>query len=186
MVIDLPEPLRKINTTDINNRDDNSVNENSLQFSVYGSIIPEVRIPEIVERYAGQSYKGSTHVREPYPNISVNFTIDNKFNNYWVIHKWLDILNNDKESVFDSDNISETPNIALAERNKTKSPVPPTLYQANITIYGKDEFDKNVIKFVYTNAFPVGLGKIDYNYRTENELETTFEFAFSQLLIDLI
>jgi len=30
------------------------------------------------------------------------------------------------------------------------------------------------------------LGGIDYNYRTSGEIETTFEFAFSQLKIELL
>ena len=56
----------------------------------------------------------------------------------------------------------------------------------DMTLYAKDEFDKNKVKFTYKNAFPVSLGQIDYNYRTEDEIETSFEFAFSQLLVELL
>ena len=42
------------------------------------------------------------------------------------------------------------------------------------------------ILFTYKNAFPVSLGAINYNYRTEGEVETTFEFAFSQLMVELL
>ena len=70
--------------------------------------------------------------------------------------------------------------------NKERSSNPPDLYMADMTLYAKDEFDKNVAKFLYKNAFPVSLGQINYNYRTEGEIETTFEFAFSQLLVELL
>jgi hypothetical protein len=184
MVINLPGPLKGINTTDLSVHTDNKINENSLQFSVYGAVIPNIAVPEITEQYAGQSFKISSHTRPPYENVSVNFTVDSRFNNYWVLYKWLDLLNNDKRSVFDSDDLSKTP--ATSNRNKVKSPNPTSLYQADITLYAKDEYDKNIVKFVYTNAFPVNLGGINFNYRTEGEIETTFEFAFSQLLVELL
>lgn len=186
MVINLPDPLKGINTTDLSVHTDNKINENSLQFSVYGAVIPNIAVPEITEQYAGQSFKISSHTRPPYENVSVNFTVDSRFNNYWVLYKWLDLLNNDKRSVFDSDDLSKTPAIATSNRNKVKSPNPASLYQADITLYAKDEYDENIVKFVYTNAFPVNLGGINFNYRTEGEIETTFEFAFSQLLVELL
>tara|TARA_R110001599_G_scaffold10207_1_gene50542 strand:+ start:2045 stop:2650 length:606 start_codon:yes stop_codon:yes gene_type:complete len=184
MVIGLPDSLKNINTTDLGARTDNKVNENSLQFSVYGAVIPSVTVPEITEQYAGQSFKVSSHVRPAYDNITVNFTIDNNFNNYWILYKWLDLLNNDRDSVFDFDNISKTQ--SPSTRNKNKSLTPPDLYMADMTLYAKDEFDKNKVKFTYKNAFPVSLGAINYNYRTEGEVETTFEFAFSQLMVELL
>ena len=184
MVINLPTSLKDINTTDLGNRKDKAVNENSIQFSVYGAVIPSVTVPEITEQYAGQSFKVSSHVRPAYDNITVNFTIDNNFNNYWILYKWLDLLNNDRDSVFDFDNISKTQ--SPSTRNKNKSLTPPDLYMADMTLYAKDEFDKNKVKFTYKNAFPVTLGAINYNYRTEGEVETTFEFAFSQLMVELL
>lgn len=184
MVISLPESLRNINTSDLGARSNSKVNDNSMQFSVYGAVIPSVTVPEITEQYAGQSIKVSSHRRPAYDNVSVKFTIDNNFNNYWIIYKWLDLLNNDRESVFDSDNISNTRNPST--RDKNASLTPPDLYMTDMTLYAKDEFDKNKVKFTYKNAFPVSLGQIDYNYRTEDEIETSFEFAFSQLLVELL
>jgi hypothetical protein len=186
MVINLPTSLKNINTTDLGNRKDKVVNENSIQFSVYGAVIPSVTVPEITEQYAGQSFKVSSHRRPAYENVSVKFTVDNKFNNYWVLYKWLDLLNNDRGSVFDSDDLSNTPKLPASSRDKNKSSNPPELYMTDLVLYSKDEFDANVVKFTYKNAFPVSLGQIDYNYRTENEIETSFQFAFSQLLVELL
>lgn len=184
MVVNLPTVLKKINTKNLATRGDSTINDNTLQFSIYGSVVPNVAVPSITQNYAGQSFKVSSHTREPYSNVSVNFTVDNKFNNYWVIYKWLDLLNNDYGSRYDYDNIS---NISPSTRRTTpNSLTPPEDYQTDFTIYVKDEFDKNIVKFTYTKAFPVSLGSINYNYRSAEEIESTFEFAFSQLHLELL
>ena len=117
---------------------------------------------------------------------NINFTIDSEFNNYWVIYKWLDLLNDEKESHFNGKDIFNTPNVSSKERNQNKTLTSPDLYQTDITLYALDEFDKSKVKFVYTDAFPVNLGGIDFSYRNAGEIETTFEFAFSQLLVELV
>tara|TARA_R110002153_G_scaffold53177_2_gene148509 strand:- start:51343 stop:51915 length:573 start_codon:yes stop_codon:yes gene_type:complete len=172
LVLNLPPVLKDLNKKDFKSRDNDVVIENSLQFSVYGAIVPKVAVPEETLGYAGQTFKKSTHTRPAYNNATVNFTIDNKFNNYWVIYKWLDMLNDEKLSQFNG-------------KEYTKK-ITPEDYQTDISLYAKDEYDKNVVKFTYTKAFPVSLGEINYNYRTAGEVETTFEYAFSQLLIELL
>lgn len=188
-VINLPEGLRGINDNSIGSTANNKVNENSLQFSVYGAVVPDVTVPDVILPYAGQSYKLSSNTRPPYANVTVNFTVDSNFNNYWVIYKWLDLLNDDKESVFDAADIAETVKVSSASRTsdtkRNRSSTPPELYQSLITIYGMNEFDKPVVQFDYTKAFPVSLGGINYNYRESGEIEIEFEFAFSQLLVKL-
>ncbi len=149
-------------------------------------MVPQVQVPSEDLYYGGQSFKVSKHTRPVYENVSVNFTIDNQFNNYWVLYKWLDILNDESKSQFDGKNITNTVDIDPNLRKNSNSLNPPKTYQADITLYAKDEFDKNIVKFVYTNAFPVSLGNINFNYRTAGEIETSFEFAFSQLLVELV
>ncbi len=185
MVLSLPEPLKKVANSYIGARGDKVINENALQFSVYGAVVPEVTVPDITLGYGGQNMKLSSNNRDPYPNVQVNFTIDSKFNNYWVIYKWLDMLNNDGESVFDLDDLANTPSVSPSTKT-SKSQTPPDLYLSDFVIYAKDEFDKNITKFTYKKAFPVSLGGISYNYRTPGEIETTFEFAFSQLIVELV
>ena len=172
LVLNLPPILRKLDMTGLRNND--YLQRDALQFSVYGTLVPTVEVREQTAQYGGQSYKVSSHSRDPYPNISVNFTVDNRFNNYWVLYKWLSLLNDPEYSLYDS--------------KETLSPkkLAPSEYQTDFTVYAKDEFDQNIVKFTYTKAFPVSLGDITYNYREENEIETTFEFAFSQFYADLV
>jgi len=172
LVLNLPPILRKLDMTGLRNND--YLQRDALQFSVYGTLIPTVEVREQIAEYGGQSYKVSSHSRDPYPNIIVNFTIDNRFNNYWVLYKWLALLNDPEYSLYDSKETLSTKKLA------------PSEYQTDFTVYAKDEFDQNIVKFTYTKAFPVSLGDITYNYREENEIETTFEFAFSQFSVDLV
>ena len=55
-----------------------------------------------------------------------------------------------------------------------------------ITIYGLDEYNKNKIKFEFHQAKPIKLGAISYNYRDSGELESSFEFGFFQLIVNLL
>lgn len=175
LVVDVPPVMRDIVTSQSNIRSNNLVNLNSIQFSVYGSVIPDFTVPDLEASHSGQTFKVSSHSRNPYKNIAVNFTIDNRFNNYWFLYKWLSILNDPYASGYAN---SET--VAGVTR------IEPINYQTDFTIFAKDEFDQNVVKFTYTKAFPVSLGSIDYNYRESGEIETTFEFAFSQFFADLL
>jgi hypothetical protein len=182
LVIDLPPILRNNQTRKLSVRSESLLNKNSLQFSVYGSVIPTISVPDLEAGFSGGTYKVSSNTRPPYDNVKVNFTIDNKFNNYWVINYWLNLLSSSKQVVYnESDLISSNP-------QETKLPVPlqPQSYQTNFTLYGKDEFDVNVVKFTYTKAFPVSLGGIDYSYRDPGEIESSFEFAFSQFFTELV
>jgi hypothetical protein len=186
LVLNLPTILKGINEQYIGNRKNTGIIENSLQFSVYGSVVPNIQVDSENLYYAGQSTKVSKHTRPVYENVTVNFTVDNEFNNYWVLYKWLDALNDEKISTFNGKELFDKPNVSPKEKNQKKTLTPTDLYQTDITLIGKDEFDKDKVKFKFTKAFPVNLGGINYNYRTTEEIETTFEFAFSQLLVELV
>lgn len=182
LVFALPEAMRNINSNNLLVRSNKLVNSNSMQFSVFGSLVPKVTVPSIAAGYSGQNYKVSSHGRPPYDDITVKFTIDNRFNNWWVIYKWLDILNGEKESYYNPDN----PTYVAGGYTKPPKPLQPQYYQTDFTVYGKDEFDENVIKFTYTKAFPTDLEPFDYNYRTPGEIESSFTFSFSQFYSELI
>lgn len=186
LVLNLPPVLKDISKQNLSSRDNNVIIEDSLQFSVYGSVVPSIQVPSEDLYYGGQSMKVSKHTRPVYDNVTVNFTVDNEFNNYWVLYKWLDLLNDEELSKFNGKDIANTVKVEPYMRNNANSLNPPPLYQADITLYAKDEFDKNKVKFVYTKAFPVNLGGIDFSYRDAGEIETTFEFAFSQLKVELL
>ena len=181
LVFNLPPILRNLDIKNTKTRSSELLSQNSLQFSVYGSVVPTITVPDVEAGFSGGTYKLSSNSRPPYENVNVNFTIDNKFNNYWVINKWLNVLSDAKFVVY---NAAE--NNAIPYDEKLPPKLQPQSYQTDFTLYGKDEFDNNIIKFTYTKAFPVSLGSINYNYREAGEIETTFEFAFSQFFAELV
>lgn len=170
MVVTPPEILRPI--VNQYERNNSNVNLDSFQFSVYGVVVPTISIPEVETKYAGQVMKVSSHARPSYGNVSVNFTVDNLFNNYWFVYSWLKILNDDKISI----------------PNAKQDNMDPKLneYGTTITVYGLDEYNNNKIKFQYTGAIPVELGGINYNYRDSSEAESTFTFSFFQFQATLV
>lgn len=179
-VLNLPQCLKDISTKF--NRSNETVLPDSLQFSVYGIIVPTIEISPVNVRYGGQTLTSSSYSRDPYETVTVNFTIDNRFNNYWIIYKWLDILNNAKTGVFDGDqlipdSVKEKTNAAAADYFK---------YRSNFSIFALDEYDKRTIEFKYINAFPTALGGIDFNNRDAGEIETNFSFSFSQLQVLMV
>lgn len=173
-VLTLPEAMADIAYSTPENRDDDTVLPNTLQFSVYGTVLPTVTVDSGEIRYSGQAVKFSAHSRPAYPNITVNFTVDNRFNNYWVIWKWLDIMNDDRNAIF------------YEQRDMDPSDSIFKQYQGSATLYTLDEYNKHTMRFDYFGVLPVSLGQIDYNYRTTDNIDTTFEFSFSKLTPTLL
>lgn len=178
MVFSLPAALYKIISK--TERTENKIIPDTMQFSVYGNVVPNVSIPAINTRYAGQTQVHSSHSRDPYEPNRVNFTIDNRFNNYWVIYSWLNLLNDDKEGIYDKDELTSP--VSGPKRNVTGQ-LPNMEYRSDITIYGLDEYNKRIVEFTYTNAFPTNLGGITYNYRDGGEIESEFTYSYSQFLV---
>jgi hypothetical protein len=173
LVLNFPDGLKDISKK--LTRTNQSILPDTIQFSVYGAIVPDVEVPVVNVRYTGQTLAASSHARPPYPACTVNFTVDNRFNNYWTIYKWLDLLTSSEDGLVDKDNI-------LVKNNRTDL----MKYAANISIFALDEYDKRTVEFVYTNAFPTSLGGINFNNRDASEIETTFTFNYSRLLVSLV
>lgn len=171
MVVTLPKALRDINVSQ--NRANDKVLRDSLQFSVYGVLSPAVNVPAVEIKFGGQSFNYTSFARPDYDNISVNFTVDNEYNNYWVIYKWINLLNNNTEGFF------------YAEKYPVEN-APYSEYATNITVYGLDEYNNPRIQFNYIGCLPIGLGEIAYNNRDDGQIESIFQFAFSQLETKLL
>lgn len=170
LVMSLPQALKELDKKIT--RSSTSILFDSISFSVYGVVVPRIQISEVAARYAGQTLHVSSESRPPYPNVTVNFTIDNYFNNYWAIYTWLDLINNQKYNNLDNNDLVDS----------TTSEV----YKSTFTLYGLDEYDNRIIQFDFTKAFPTSLGEINYSYRDATQIDTSFEFAFDQLLTKLV
>ena len=168
LVFDIPPILKEFNKKF--SQSNTSIISDSVQFSIFGTAVPEITVPATETRYAGSTLYVTSHSKNPYPPVSVQFNVDNEYKNYWVMYQWLNLLHDQYEGIYNARGINaDNPDENFKD------------YQTNLTIYGKDEFNNNRIKFTYTKAFPTTIDKIDYNYQTAEEITSGFTFVYSQL-----
>ena len=172
LVFDVPPILKLISRPLESQSSNTTIVPDTVQFSIFGTIIPEIVVPAIENRYAGNTYYVSSNSKNSYPPVNIKFNIDNQYNNYWTIFQWLNLLHDQEEGRYNASNIEVDQNF--------------NDYQTNLTIYGLDEYDNKRIKFTYTHAFPTSINSIDYNYQDSGEIVSGFVFVYSQLHIEMI
>jgi len=145
LVLNLPPILQK----------DKTIKINPLQLSIFGTIVPTIQVPSNEVRFAGQSINVSSHARPNYTPLPVNFIVDNNFQNYWVLWKWLDALNTARQSLYAGSDFYET---ILEDTGRG------TLleYQSNFSVISLNEYNQPLVNFSFYNAFITSLGSIEY------------------------
>jgi hypothetical protein len=177
LVFDLPPILKSISTKyNISpyQRDNTHLNPDSVQFSIFGSTVPEITVKGVQARYSGSTLYVSSHSKEPFPPLNVKFVVDSQYNNYWAIYQWLNLLHDQKTGIYNQQNIPVDSNF--------------NDYMTDITIYGLDEYGKKVIKFIYTKSFITTLDPIEYDQKGAEgeEITSGFTFLYSQLHTELV
>ncbi len=172
LVFDIPPILKKYATT--YNRNNRTVIPDMVQFSIYGTMVPEITIKGVETRWAGNTLYVSAHTKDSFPPVEVKFDIDSTYSNYWVIYQWLNLMHDEKKGIYNANRSEIDANFGD--------------YQTDISIYGLDEYDNKRIKFTYTKAFPTTLDRIEYSYQNEgnSQLQSGFTFLFSQLHTELV
>ena len=87
LVLNLPSILKQQAQTN------STISLEPLEIKVYGSVVPTIQVPSNEVRFGGQSHHVSSYSRPAYDPLNVNFVIDNGFKNYWLLWKWLALLN---------------------------------------------------------------------------------------------
>jgi len=172
LILNLPQILRK------KSKENPLYSLDPLQVSIHGTVVPTIQVPAVEVGFGGQVLNVSSYARPNYSPLSVNFIIDNKFTNYWILWEWLAHLNDPKLSKYKGIN-----NLTPLERTELGN---LSEYQANLTVLGLNEYNQKIIEFNYYNAFITTLGSINYSYRDPEIIEATAEFQFSQLDIKLL
>jgi len=171
LVLNLPQILQEqTNTNPL-------INLNSLQISVFGAVVPTIQIPSTELPFAGQTYNITSMVRPNYAPLSVNFVVDNNFKNYWLLWKWLTYYNDPKTGEYGK-NFQDSRQKRIQRGNLKE-------YQTNISVLGLNEYNQQIIEFIYYNCFITSLGSISYNYRDPEIIESSAEFQFSQFDVKL-
>ena len=172
LIFDLPPILRSINKPWVGQQSNTTLISDSVQFSIFGTAVPEITVPAVENRFAGSTLYVSSHSKNSYPPVTVDFNIDNEYKNYWVLYQWLNLLHSQYEGRFNERELRTSPDF--------------NEYQTDLTIFGKDEFNNSKIKFTYTKAFPTTLEAITYNYQDASEIKSGFTFVYSQLHTEII
>lgn len=176
LYLGLPPILEKLNSTNQKDRTGDTVNLNALQFSVYGTLIPASFVQHHEARFHGQTLKVTSMSRPSLPNITVKFVVDNGFRNYYLLWKWLSVMNHEKFSTYNQENY-ETLIKSIPNAHE---------YMTDLVVYGKDEYEKNIVKFTYRKAFITRLENFTYDNQDTEKIESSFEFAFSQFEMELV
>ena len=179
IIIDLPKKLKETydDVLQIDNR------PNSLQFSIYGSPVPDIKIPALDIPYGGQVYKTSSTSRPAYNDLNIKFLVDNGYQNYWMLWKWLNLFNDYKKG---NTELTENINVPLLKDEVPILRSPMNDFTSKFSIYGIDEYNNKIISFSYNYAFPVSLSEINFSNQEANEITCNVSFAFNQLEIELL
>lgn len=191
LYLELPPILKNIETKSA--REKNLVNLDKLQFSLLNARVPNIAIPPEEIKVMGQTYNITSHHRPNYQSIKVDFLVDNNYDNYWILWKWLSLLNDPLKSNVPEELANTKYNIKnldvinyKSEYKEIKRKRSSTDYQTIITLEGLREYNEPVIRFNFYNSFIINLGEIEYNYNNTNEIVCSFEYQFNQLEITLI
>lgn len=174
LILDLPIALKRL----YNTATGDNYKVDPIQFSVYGSPVPSINVPAIDVPFGGQVYKTSSFSRPAYEPLQIKFLIDNGYKNYWTLWNWLNILNNYKSSTSNA--------VTLVDERSPEFTNPMHEYTSKFTIFGLDEFNKQIISFEYTHALPTSLSEISYSSQEPNEINSTVTFVFGQLNVNLV
>lgn len=168
MILNLPYILKKQAKTDP------SIGSiEPLQISIFGTVVPEIIVPEVDVRFAGQNFHLTSYARPNYPPLTVNFVVDNDYKNYYLLWRWMDIKNLALEDYYGG-----SANLTKDEQAEVGSQFE---YQTDFSILALNEYNETVLEFKYFKAFVSSLGSINYSYRDGEILEASAQFHFSQL-----
>jgi hypothetical protein len=94
LVLNLPYVLRKESVTNP------KISLDPVQLTIFGTVVPSIQVPPQEVPFSGQVYNVTSYTRPNYAPLDVNFIVDNQFKNYWILWKWLTVLNNPAESMY--------------------------------------------------------------------------------------
>jgi hypothetical protein len=184
LIITMPLALRNIDVA-YGNETVSKIISDKLQMSVWGNVVPSIIVPSVAVPFQGQVPKVTSFSRPAYEPVTVNFNIDSEFYNYYVIWKWLALLNDPTKSVFDASNSS---NRVDAGTNTIINPRKPNYipqYSSQISLQPLNEYNQVLGEFVFTQCFATSLNGINFNYQGSEEISSSFTFDFSQLTFNI-
>lgn len=169
-VMNLPDCLKNVQSKYIKELSQAGIGKNSICWALTNVQIPRESIKAESMPYAGGHHYVSSHTKSPYDSLKIEFKIDNKYANYFTIYEWLNLIYHEKEGHFDADKLAG-------------GQYGSQTYATSLAVIGTDEYDKPVIQWSFTHAFPTDLSSIKLDYQNTGEITCSCEFVFSQMYI---
>lgn len=172
LVLDLPQCFNPLKDTGVG-RACSYFNTQKLIMNVFGTVVPELEMEALEVKGWGQSPKVSSLARPSFKPVNIQFTVDTGYENYFVVYKWMDLMNNTLEGGFDANNeINRKGHLAD--------------YSTTFSLYAVGEYNKPTVRWNYYGSFPTSLGNIQFSKRDPDELETDFTFEYSFIKMELL
>ncbi len=171
LVLDLPKALKKAEDPILQTLP----NADTIQFTCFGSPTPNIEIPSFDMGFGGQNLKVSSHSRPAYRPLKLSFKVGNDYKNWWILWRWMDLFNN---SIRSTSEISANP---LNSPSPSQTPIHPvTDYVSTFTTFATEEYNRNVMGFVYYGARVTSLSEISYSHQDPGEITCHASFDFNQ------
>lgn len=129
---------------------------------VYETVLPGISFSEDIQSWQGWDLK-SIVSNLNFNNWTINFDVDENFSNWIKIFDWMNHINNNKD--------------------KAGNSLKNYCIDSSLVIY--DNYGKSILKFNFSNMFPLDLGDIILSYRQGDVyLTSTSTFVYTNYQID--
>jgi hypothetical protein len=181
LIMDLPLILKRESDPIIKDKH----NPDTVQFTVFGSPVPAIKIPTINLAYGGQNVSVSSHSRPAYPDLNLKFLIDNGYMNYWILWKWLNHFNDSFDGTTD---VILQRRVDLTKDVSVHGVVGNTFFDftTNINLLALDEYNNPIASFKYADAYISSLSELNFSHQDESIISCTATFAYSQFHVELL
>jgi hypothetical protein len=163
-ILDLPTCLRKFNR--VNRDTDKEISLEKLELSVRSITIPDISIPATKVAYGVGSHTEAGTKYDDFPDIDIQFKMDDNMSNYWSIYKWMQMLVDIEKGVvggFEKDHYSTTYSVFLL-----------------------GQYKKPIGLYTFHGVVPTKLGGYPLDNNTEGDvIYIDFSFAYDRMTFDL-
>lgn len=183
IVIPVPDVLKNMNqgTLTPNPTTDSKVTMDSFIFSIARANTPTISVPAKSVSYGGQKMNLSSHTRKDLEDLTIDFTVDNRFANYMFIYNWLNIMHDFDSGIYDDKNVTPH-NYELDGNTREQILRMWKYYSVEITLIPMDEYNNPILEFRYVGAFPHTLSPLKFNYQDATQIDCSATFSFSRFI----
>lgn len=169
-IFTLPPALKNFKKRYVENNAAQGIRKEAVKWSLSGADVPAINIKADAIPFGGGNMYISSHTKSPYDSLTIKMKIDNQYNNYLTAYEWINFIYDESRGHYDANLLAEG-----------KQGVPE--YTTNVSLVALDEYNKPVVQWLFTNAFPTQMSSISLNFQSSDEIELTLTFMFSQMKI---